>query len=438
MTKSKVPVTLLTPDNENIASNNVDDGASDDKATPSADNENASLAKPKSKPKSKSKPKNSPFCPPDKLKINKKTDHFFISINKRKGDVHSFVMLGIYDPKKNKVQRVLCRVGKWGDSGIDEPDYADSMTFICNALFFSNKSKLGDEGVWREGAELQPMSYQAYDISYEQYLEFVQILESIQTDKNTFGCYKPGIKENPQKTAQDHTTEQPQVEDSGSLSPSEPATLVSSEPQDENPDLVTLTYSIQRVFPSRDVRKVQESVNGLNIHNTCRHSAIRLVEEVQHAPVGSMVSSCFLWGLPYETYLDHGKPSENVPFYALPAPPTTFAHLDEIKLNVLKKLYTRMEEMLCLEPDSPDTQDKFATLRDKYLDLAGPKNDLSLDALLEDIHTWKVTNKSTLEVLREKYLWDYLPFFKRTSSTMKLVSELENDLETEIKFRTHG
>ncbi|CAM3096278.1 Uncharacterised protein [Legionella steigerwaltii] len=346
---------------------------------------------------------NPPLLPPPRsLKINKKTDHFFISINKK--GVHSFIMLGMYDPAKNKIQNLLCRVGKMGNN--TNPNYVTNIQSICNALFFSNKSRLGDEGVWREKLGANPISYQAYDITYDQYLDFVQKLESLQTPDNKFGCYKPVILKEPE--------EEEQLGDSP-----EPAVL--------DPDQATLTYSEDNVLLPSDVSKIKKSVSELSVRNTCRHSAIALVEEVQHAPVGSLVSSSFFMELPYRTLLVHGKPSEDIPFYVLPAPPTAFAQIADAQQKIVNKLYIRMENMLCLEPDSEDTQAKFLKLKELYLDLVGPKKKLSLDSLLQHIETWKSDNQATLEVLRKTYFWD--SFVKRTSSTMKLIDEIEDDLE---------
>lgn len=319
-------------------------------------------------------------------------------------------MLGLYDAKNNKIQHLLCRVGKFGNLNVKDPDYVMNMQFLCNALFFSNKARLADEGIWREKIGGKPISYQAYDITYEQYLEFVQVLESLQTPENEFGCYKPDILEDSKE---------------------------SQNTDDGNDEEVTLTYTIEKLFLPVDVSEIEQSVSGLSVHNTCRHSAIELVEKVQHG-VGSLVSSNFINDLPYETCLIYGKPSEDIPFYVLPAPPTAFVQLDEIKAKVISKLYTRMENMLRLEPDSPQTQKKFLRLKELYLDIVGPQKDSSLESLIQNIKEWKATNTSDLEVLRKTYFWDYLPFFKRTSSTMKLIKEVEHDLEVEIDNRPHG
>ncbi|MCW8407841.1 hypothetical protein OQJ13_02515 [Legionella sp. PATHC035] len=355
--------------------------------------------------------------PPSVLKINKKTDHFFISISKQQG-VHSFLMLGTYDPQGHKIQRLLSRVGK--GHNLTKPNFLTNMQCICNGLFFSNPASLRDEWIYREKIGLHPISYQAYDITYEQYIEFVRILESLQTDENKFACYKPVGTAGPVESEQEGQCAEKPI---------------------ENQDKIKLRFTEDKVFPSRDVRQIQESVSELDLGNTCRHSAIKLVEEVQHAPVGSLVSSSFFRELPYQTILEYGKPSQDIPFYVLPPPPAAFVLGDEgdgAKEMILGKLYSRMEALPCLEPDSEDTQIKFSKLKELYLDLVGPKKDLTLDLLIENIQDWKVKNKPQLEVLRKTYFWDYLPFVKRTSSTMKLLDEIENDLKSGPTNQLHG
>ncbi|HHQ9289921.1 TPA: hypothetical protein ACU9Q5_003113 [Legionella anisa] len=350
----------------------------------------------------------SDYQPPESLTVNKKTDHFFMSINKKKG--HSFIMLGVYD--QNKARHVLCRVGKVADNvEVDEngePTYPAQLKFLCNALFFASKAFLRDEGVSRKKRGNAPITYQAYDISYEQYIEFVRILESLQ-GHDRYKCYKP----NSDLTDEDFAMSR---------------------------DEVTLTLTDAKKLSSVDVSKLNTDLIELNVGNTCRHSAIALIEEVQHAPASSLVSSSFLMNLPYETVLEYGHPSENIPFYVLPPPPAAFHESDMTKEKIIIKLYSRMENMLLLETNSQYTQDKFLKLKELYLNIVGPQNDLTLDALLASIHTWKENkdNKNVLNVLRKEYFWDSLIFIKRQSATMNLLAEVEDDLASEIKNRNIG
>jgi hypothetical protein len=245
-----------------------------------------------------------------------------------------------------------------------------------------------DERLSRTSKGQIPISYQAYDLSYQHYLEFIQRLEGLQTEDNKYKCYKPVA---------------------------------------ENGNEVSLKLTSDLVFtPQTDAGDIRDDAREVSINNTCRHTAIKLIEEVQHTPISSLVSSNFLSNLPYQTRLDYGKPSDDIPFYVLPPSPAAYPDLSKEKRSVLTKLYLRMEHVLLIDPHSVQTQNKFQSLKDLYTEIAGPQKDLTLDELLFSIQSWKEGNKSTLNVLREKYFWDY--FFTRESATSRLISEIEQDL----------
>ena len=117
---------------------------------------------------------------PKPITINKDTDHFFLAISKQ--SEHSFLMLGTYE--NTKVNHLLCRVGKI-------PSDNELGCWNIKDLFFSSvPSGLVDEGISRERRHGRLITYHSCDISYEQYLEFIQTLEAMQTADNLFKCYK--------------------------------------------------------------------------------------------------------------------------------------------------------------------------------------------------------------------------------------------------------
>lgn len=322
----------------------------------------------------------------DSISINKKKDKFFISINK--SGAHSFVMLGVYD--QYKVKHLLCRVGKVAiPGGNDDLELCDELQFILQALFTRAKARLIDEGIERKSRTLRAINYQAYDITYEQYFEFIHVLEALQSPENKFFCYIPDY---------------------------------------ECGDEVTLSHrKVNGNLHQPNIDKLKKSVEGLNLGNTCRHTAINLVEEVQHAPISSSVSSIFFQSLPYATNLEYGKPSVDIPFYVLPITPAAYPDLADGKKWVIEKLYKRLEQMLLLNQHSQQTQDKFAHLKALYNQIIGPQQQWSLRELLASIQQWKQENQSTLAVLRKTYLWDF--FCTRQSATMKTVQQIEEYLQ---------
>lgn len=325
------------------------------------------------------------------ITINKETDRFFIAIGKE--EEHSFIMFGVYD--QNQVRHLLCRVGKDVDEEI-EPDANKCLTVagrIKRFFFSSVKSKLINERTVRNKPGNIPISYQAYESSYKHYLEFIQLLENLQTDTNQFPCYKP---------------------------------------ISEHADTAVLHKTSRCIYESETNQNyLRAETDELAIDNTCRHTAIKLIEEIQKERISSQVSSHFFIDLPYRTKLDYGMPSTDIPFYVLPASPLAYAELSPEKLKVVKKLYRRMEELVLSETDSLQTVKKFNSLKQLYNHITGPQKEQSLNELLLNIQSWKRENKSTLGALRKTYFWD--AFFKRESATMTLVNEIEQDLKRSIR-----
>jgi hypothetical protein len=324
--------------------------------------------------------------------INKKTDKFFIAIAKEAD--HSFIMFGIYD--QNQVEHLLCRVGKFVAEE-DEPDSNGCVVFtkrLFSAFFSSVKARLTNERTFRNKEGNIPISYQAYEATYEQYLNFIRLLENRQTEENAFPCYKPVASEG---------------------------------------DSIVLEKTSECIYTPDSAKScLKEDMDELSIDNTCRHTAIKLIEEIQQERISSQISSEFFVNLPYSTQLKFGVPSTDIPFYVLPPSPLAYPDLGDVKFKIIKKLYHRMEELLLTEGDSIQTANKFNCLKDLYNEITGPQKELSLNELLGSIQSWRQEHKTVLNQLRKTYFWD--AFFKRESATMTLVKEIEQDLQQEIRF----
>lgn len=319
------------------------------------------------------------------IDVDLQSTKFFITIAKK--DAHSFVMIGIYDG--SKVERLLVRVGKFFDIDPSKTLGCLFLESVASAVLGHADAHLHDEGLVRKAKD-DLISYQAYDLSFDQYLHFLQILESLQTTVNTFTCYKP---------------------------------ICYKEGK------VTLAYTKQRMMPPKKLSSgLDASVHQLSIDNNCRHSAIALVQEVLGSFVPSLLSTFFLNELPYHTYLDHGMPSAEHPFYVLPPPPVASLQVNKKQRAVLEQLYHRMEHLLMLEPDSLQTQEKFFCLKELYTELLGTTKELSVDELLLGIQLWKKKNFMTLQTLRKTYPWDF--FVTRTSATLRAIEDIENDLHS--------
>lgn len=317
------------------------------------------------------------------ITIDLDRSEFFIAIAKKQA--HSFIMLGTYE--NNTVQHLLCRVGKVFD--LEKREICSVFGALAGAVASSTASKVQDEGLTRKNSKWKAITYQAYTISFEQYQEFIQLLESLQTATNIFDCYKPVKRQ--QK-------------------------------------LVTLEKTPYKVFQDRPLSEhLFTALNRLSIDNTCRHGAIKLVEETLHQPISPLVSTNFFNELPYKTVLEKGAPSNDLPFYVLPPPPNTYSLVSKSKAQVLLRLYNRMEKMLLIDPYSESTQNKFQCLKDFYKQqVADEVQEPSIERLLFDIKQWKDEHAALLNDLRKTYFWD--TFMTRKSATRTMIEELEHDL----------
>ncbi|TAL64965.1 MAG: hypothetical protein EPN84_02440 [Legionella sp.] len=324
-----------------------------------------------------------------KLKIDLKTTQFFLGIGKTQW--HSFVFLGIYEG--NKVVSLLARAGKGLDKNVNPNGFcANSWGF-----FFSEVpgSILINENLHYNQKGHLPVSYHAYDISYKQYLDYLRMMERLETKGKQFECYKPISYQANQVELE--LTKNPMFNG-----------FADSEKEKKNQDNVRASFA------------------RLSLGNTCRHSAINLVETVQDHSISPQVSSFFYFDLPCKTFLDFGCPTADVPFYVLPKPPMPYEH-SAAHYALAKKLYQRLEQLVLLDPHSPATQAKFNVLKELYLQKFNVATDLDLKELYAQIVSWKEQNKDNLNYLRKTYFWDY--FFSRQSASMSLIEEMENDIK---------
>ena len=318
------------------------------------------------------------------IQLDKKKSQLFMALGQYK--THSFIFFGIYDDK-NKVTHLIAKAGKFFVRTKDD----SSCGVLANFLFYRHKSQLEAEKL-RSKNENVPCSYHAYDISYTQYVEWIKLIEGLQTASNPFKCYKPICT---------------------------------------NEDSVTLKLTSTRIFEHVENRaEINKSVSSLNLYNTCRHTAIRLAEEVLKKGFSSTVSSHFFVTLPCKTMLNKGLPSSEIPFYVLPAPPNACSDLPDNKKKLAEQFYRRMEHLIVLNPNSIETQNKFNLLKIFYKELIGTKREQSLDDLLCCIHDWKETNKECLSTLRKTYFWD--SFISRQSASMGLIEKVEQDLRSQL------
>ncbi len=327
----------------------------------------------------------------------------FISVAKLAG-VHSFLMCGVYEENDSgtKAVKLLCRVGKQFARG---NSVCGNFKALFNLLFSSTKSNVYDEGVYWRGetgaSESQTITYHAYDITFEQYLEFIYLLQQLEvqsnTDKSRYFYYKPEAM-----TSED----------------------------DKKIRLRLTEKKLPDAKNIKNIEQIKSSVSNISLNNTCRHSAIKLVEHAKGSPVSARVSPHFFNNLTCSSVLHKAALSSEIPFYVLPAPPVAVVNKSAQELLVLKALYKRMEDLLVLAPVASETQVKFKLLKEFYLKTLGLQKECSVIELLGNLQEWKNTHHTELSTLRKTYFWDSLGLVKRECKTMLMINELENQVSS--------
>lgn len=340
---------------------------------------------------------------PYELTVNK-SDEFFIAVAKEDAleQVHSFLLIGV---KTKDEIHLLSRVGKVCE------DTANCVS-VSKALFASEQAKLKDEAIigytnlWRD------INYLAYAINYEQYIDYILLLEYLHQKDNE--------------------------------------KLVSYKPSKEEDTTVTLVHTNKNfaLAGDRKVRseadEIDKHVHNLSIGNTCRHSVLELLKYVLKSEDTSNISNLFFRNLPLHTkliandgpsWLVEGKkqqkcfihPDSKTPFYILPPPPSSvLKDKSPLEGKILTELYKQMETMLKIAPNDEKTKKKFELLKELYNQKIGNKKE-NLDTLVSSIRTWRNTHSKELNTLRETYFFDsfFSCFFKRKSATEKMFNRFE-------------
>ena len=309
----------------------------------------------------------------NELAVDKKSE-FFIALGKT--GIHSFVMLGVMQAGEPKL---LARVGKTNrvDKDIESP-----CKVTAKALFSHTDSELQNEKL-----ELtNNISYSAYAINYAHYQQFIKLTSLAQGSKG-LKCY--------QTVREDDDT------------------YVMSFDLLAQPELANASEREQAI--------VQRTKN-LHVTNTCRNTAIDLVEYTQGTPLSGNVSHTFFRDLPLSAVFNSGKPDRH--FYVLPLPPA--AHeADQEKMVILTKIYKRMEQLLQKDPYGQNTIEKFKALKMLYQQQAGVPNGNIVEALAS-IKQWKADHKVVISQLRDQSFFGKL--FVSQSSTSAMADDIESSL----------
>ncbi|MCE0722537.1 MULTISPECIES: hypothetical protein [Legionella] len=318
-----------------------------------------------------------------------KKSEFFITI--AKNGIHSFVMLGVMVDGKPEL---LAKVGK--GNVIDE-DFGISCTHLYGKILGSHSdASLMDERRNRRDAAI---SYQAYSITYEHYLEFLAITRDIH--QNQLEYYK-------ERKVRNVPLEQLTYPEKGVhylrrgikcyIPEEEPSGRITFRHQK------VVTFGKASTFSNAQIRQgIIEGAREINASNTCRTTACDILNyTLQYSP---NVPSLFVFGFDYKINLVGGQLPQNG-FYILPPPPNCFK-VNPTQREVLNELYQKLLDLPTNHPNLGVTRQKFDKLKHLYQEIAGEPQ-LSLNELLTKITDHRTCNYSLFNVRRSRSIFSGL------------------------------
>ncbi len=291
------------------------------------------------------------------LEINNK-DKFCIAVC-MESHLHTFLIAGTIQQSKFIP---LVDVGKH----IPIPERGQRTT--CNIFLrmltgylhsaISNEKLLVDNTNEKE----REVSYIAFDISYDDYLRFLQYLKFINPDIKAY------IPTNESKSSGDILLEY------------QPLTTMQSDEKIQNTNL----------------KDIYDRKDYLSFVNSCRSAAIELLKLVlpKEIAVTSIVPINFMYGFPFLTSFKSGELSSHL-LFTLPAPPPKDS-------PVLTNAYNQLQACLFTSQWNESTRKNFIALKDFYDDLlikrTNPKPEsqfiqLSHSEEDEDIESSQVTQR---------------------------------------------
>lgn len=358
---------------------------------------------------------------PSDIVVDEKSE-FFITIVKE--GIHSFIMLGVVVDGK---PLPLARVGK--GNLIDKSfgtGLGSQLTMFKKVVTSGTDASLMDEGVDTDESFVSDVSYQAYAITFKQYLDFLVITREIQQAQRQY--YQDRIQN-----------------DSGevysNLSYPEKGVrklilgIKCYVPIQQDEGKITFQYKPIDTFAcsahgEQAVRKgIIQDASVLHSSNTCRTTARSLLNYTLNS--SPHVPALFAVGLAYQTKLVGSKPTATS-FYILPPPPLAFT-VSSSQMKTLKMLYKKLENLPKTEPTSPITKGKFDELKKLYQQIAGESN-LSLTVLLDKITVHRAMHNELFDVHRGQGLVSrFLATMGAKTGTQKAYDRMEEAIRKEME-----
>jgi hypothetical protein len=342
---------------------------------------------------------------PDDFNVSTKND-FYIAIAKQ--GIHSFIMLGV--TLDDGSHRLIARVGKTDNL---DPDFGNPLKMALKEAQSIALTRLASEGISRPLNREQPIiHYQAYAINFQQAQQCLELLHEIERTQLENDALNAALNK---------------------LKHEEHKRIFCYIPTAEG-DKITFKYKkLEDAFkesPRSSSPKVAEIAMGaqqLNLSNTCRTTALSILEEI--LGFKTQVSTSFLVAPRYRTTLVAGQPHEQT-FYILPLPPTAYPDVNKRQVAILTKLYQRLEAIPLAQGSDLKTKNKFEQLKKLYVKIAG-ENTLDAGTLLTKIKEHEAIASVHLYARRSSN-W-FTRFFNVPTTTEQVLSTIKTSLENEAK-----
>lgn len=360
------------------------------------------------------------YMPSPNIVVTKKSE-FFITIVKN--GMHSMLMLGVMVNGKPKL---LAKVGK---GNVIDKDFEHSLTLFGKILGSHSDASLMDEGHDTRDSDI---SYQAYSITYEHYLEFLAITRDIHQDQREF--YK-------ERKVRNVPVKKLTYPERGVFNLREGIKCYI--PAEESSGQITLkhqkvdTFAKASTFNNEQIRQgIIDGAREISASNTCRTTARDILNyTLQYSP---HVPALFAIGLDYKTKLVEGQLPQKG-FYILPPPPNCFK-VNPTQMEVLKELYKKLENLPKNQPNLDITEKKFNQLKYLYQEIAG-ESQLSLNQLLNKITTHRVDNDLLFNTRRSQSIFsslgEALGFKTGTQQTYdRMINAVTDEIERKKKDET--
>ena len=321
-------------------------------------------------------------------------DEFFIAVCTTDSIIlHSYITVGVKLKNINNQDeyRLLASIGKYADPEdlIRKAIFSKAPGFLTNEYVAHGRS-VRNENKYKDPEQTEAR-YSAYAIDYAQYCRFINLLSSI-NPKIAF--YRPNIQNNTDTK-------------------------------------ITLRYGAgQQKDLRRSMVRTKRNTTYLNLSNTCRNSALDIIDYVAKPVLSDTVSTLFYKDLKLSTTFSRGATNH---LYVLPKSldDKQAKNMHPIILNTFARIYIRLDDMIQKSPNSSQTKVKFAKLKELYNHLL-TCNKTDLPAFQKEIDAFlKIqNNQKILYGKRDPTLFSKL--FKLNTSTENMFIDINKKIRKQL------